>query len=433
MRTPVILIFDVGKTNKKVLVFDQGYRLLTEESVQLPETRDEDGFPCEDVALLTDWVKSSLEKTISRTDIQVQGINFSGYGASFVCVDQTINPVMHLCNYLKPYPSEILAEFYKLNGGIDAFSRATASPSLGNLNSGLQLFSLQKQKPDIFKKIRWALHLPQYLSSIVTNQAVSDMTSIGCHTGLWDFTTNQYHQWVKDYEIDTILPRIHRCNETIPVSLKGQQVPVGIGLHDSSAALIPYLATFHEPFVLLSTGTWNICLNPFNHSPLTIDELQQDCLSYLTFSGKPVKASRLFAGHEHEEQVLALAEKYSVRSEYFLHLTTEGTEEFHFQELPAIAYLDFMKVLVEKQEKAIRLALGDGKATRIFVDGGFSKNEIFMKLLSQRFAGCDVFAAHVAQASALGTALVIHSSWNPNPVPKDLIDLKRVSVNVKTT
>ena len=42
--TPVILIFDVGKTNKKALLFDEQYKLVFEESKQLTEIKDEDGF-----------------------------------------------------------------------------------------------------------------------------------------------------------------------------------------------------------------------------------------------------------------------------------------------------------------------------------------------------------------------------------------------------
>ncbi|EOR95143.1 Rhamnulokinase RhaK in alpha-proteobacteria [Arcticibacter svalbardensis MN12-7] len=76
----------------------------------------------------------------------------------------------------------------------------------------------------------------------------------------------------------------------------------GIGLHDSSAALIPFLASFQEPFMLLSTGTWCVSLNPFNQLPLTEDELKKDCLCYISYKGNPVKASRLFAGNEHEQQ-----------------------------------------------------------------------------------------------------------------------------------
>ena len=63
--TKVIAIFDTGKTNKKVLLFDEHYKLVYEESKQMDEIADEDGFPCEDVAALTQWVKDSFEKLVA--------------------------------------------------------------------------------------------------------------------------------------------------------------------------------------------------------------------------------------------------------------------------------------------------------------------------------------------------------------------------------
>jgi sugar (pentulose or hexulose) kinase len=426
MATDCILIFDVGKTNKKILVFDQHYKLLHEESIQLEETRDADGFDCENVSTLTDWVKSSLKKFILHKDFNIQAVNFSGYGASFVCVDSNLKPVLALCNYLKPYPSALQDNFYKNYGGTDQFTKICASPALGSLNSGLQLYRTKKEKPDDFKKIKYALHLPQYLSSIVTRAACSDMTSIGCHTSLWDFTKNNYHDWVSREGIDSILADIHSSDEVAPVAFENRIIPVGIGLHDSSAALVPYLVSFKDPFILLSTGTWNIGLNPFNHSPLTTEELKEDCLCYLSFTGQQVKASRLFAGHEHDLKVKIMAEQFNVQPGYFQNLKVEQNQNITFEELPAIAYLEFMKDLADKQERSLKLVLGKEKVSRIFVDGGFGKNSIFMKLLAQRFSNLEVFAATVPQASSLGAAIAIHSSWNLNSIPEHLIDLKRV-------
>src|SRR5258705_6547163 len=98
---------------------------------------------------------------------------------------------------------------------------------------------------------------------------------------------------------------------------EGHVLLAGVGLHDSSAALIPYLAQFKEPFLLLSTGTWCISLNPFSKSPLTAEELNNDCLCYLDYKGNPVKASRLFGGNEHEQQAKRLAEHYHVAPDYY--------------------------------------------------------------------------------------------------------------------
>jgi hypothetical protein len=121
-----------------------------------------------------------------------------------------------------------------------------------------------------------------------------------------------YHDWVYEEGLDEKFPPVLRSNAAIDVTIHDKKIKAGIGLHDSSSALIPYLACFSEPFILISTGTWCISLNPFNDEPLTAEELQKDCLCYLEYHGRPVKAARLFAGNEHEQQVKILAEHFNV-------------------------------------------------------------------------------------------------------------------------
>src|SRR5207237_10530467 len=89
---PVILIFDVGKTNKKLLLFDEEYRLVLERSGELPETVDEDGDPCEDITKLTNWIQRSFWEISADPEYEISAVNFSAYGASFV----------HLNDYYKP-------------------------------------------------------------------------------------------------------------------------------------------------------------------------------------------------------------------------------------------------------------------------------------------------------------------------------------------
>ncbi len=66
---------------------------------------------------------------------------------------------------------------------------------------------------------------------------------------------------------------------------------------------------------------------------------------------------------------------------------------------------------------------------RIFVDGGFSKNSVFMHLLAAAVPGMEVYAASMAQASAIGAALVIHKDWNTCSIPNDIIQLKYYSAH----
>src|SRR5690606_26120067 len=73
--------------------------------------------------------------------------------------------------------------------------------------------------------------------------------------------------------------------------------------------------------LLISTGTWCISLNPFNKTTLTDDELKQDCLCYMTYEGEPVKASRLFAGHWHEEETKKIAAHFHTDPRFFEQVT----------------------------------------------------------------------------------------------------------------
>jgi hypothetical protein len=192
--------------------------------------------------------------------------------------------------------------------------------------------------------------------------------------------------------------------------------------------LIPYLATFKgQKFVLISTGTWCITLNPFNHTPLTEDELQQDCLIYMQYTGEPVKASRLFAGFEHEQIIKQLSEQFHTPLDYYKNVKFDAKlVELFDDHTYESAYHQLMLNLVNKQIVSSKLVLNDDSVKKLFVDGGFGKNEIYMSLLAKAFPAMEVYAASVAQATALGAALGIHKDWNKKEIPQNLIALKGI-------
>ena len=447
----VVAIFDIGKTNKKVFLFDENYRIVWEKSVNFDETVDEDGFPCEDIELLKNWIFECLSEIKNLTKYVLKAINFSTYGASFVYIDEEGKSLTPLYNYLKDYPEQVKQEFYNKYKGEEVFAVKTASPVLGSLNSGMQIYRLKEERPELFDQVKYCLHLPQYLSFLLTGEAYSDITSIGCHTNLWNFKKMKYHKWLKKEGIIAKIPPLHFGKDIIK---KQDGLAVGVGLHDSSSAIIPYTINFTEPFVLLSTGTWSISLNPFNNKPLTFEELQQDCLCYLQYTEKPVKAARLFSGNEHELQARRLAEHFNVpfdtfKDVYFDKKIVSNLRALNFQivypkkydfdilkECPfqkrdlsnfktyEVAYHQLMLDLVEQQVFSTNLVIHNSSVKKIFVDGGFSKNSIFMNLLAEAFPDIEVYAASMAQASALGAALAIHQNWNPKPIQNDLIDLK---------
>jgi sugar (pentulose or hexulose) kinase len=453
---PVIAIFDIGKTNKKLFLIDEQYKIVWERTARIAETVDEDRYPCEDIKELTLWVFEALREVTEDARFSIGAINFTAYGASFVLLDKNGEPVAPIYNYLKPFPKELQDQFYGRHGGEAEFSNRTASPLLGSLNSGLQLYRIKQERPGLFGTIGCALHLPQYLSFLLTGKYYSDLTSIGCHTGLWDFAGNDYHRWVYQEGIDGKLAPIASSGHVERGVFKKKEYPVGTGLHDSSAALIPYLAGFREPFVLISTGTWCISLNPFNQAPLTREELENDCLCYFTHEGKPIKASRLFAGQEHEvqtakitahfglngawnssidfdEEVLAYLpnrdrEKKNPRSEASLRQSLFAGRDLNTFASPSEAYHQLILDIVKEQYASTQYVMSGRPVKRIFVDGGFSTNSVFMNLLAAAFPDLEVYAASVPQATAIGAALAIHRHWNTRSLPNDIIDLKYYSL-----
>ncbi len=344
-------------------------------------------------------------------------------------------------NYLKPMEERISENLYKKYGGRDEFCRRTASPALGMLNSGLQPLWLKAEKPEIFGKIKHILHFPQYLSYTLTGRIYSEHTSIGCHTALWDFDNMKYHPWIQAYGLEMPEPvPVDVFNE---VEIEGKKIRVGIGIHDSSASLAPYFASNNGKFLLLSTGTWCINMNPFNTELLTSEQLDSDCLCYLSVTRQPVKSSRFWLGHLHETAAKRISDHFGKPEDYFKKIRPDkqlvasmrtkysGTKVFfkpfsflrdlndqidmyEFASYEA-AYHQLMIELCTYTVESINLILPENDETsNIYITGGFSWNKIFVQLIRDAFPDKKVWTSEIGNASALGAALVI-SGFTPEP------------------
>ncbi|MFT5999652.1 MAG: sugar (pentulose or hexulose) kinase [Neolewinella sp.] len=430
--TPVTAIFDIGRTNKKFFLFDDAFREVHREYTSFEMIEDEDGFPTEDIHALRSWLREVFDRILERERYNVTAINFSSYGASFVHLDEEGKVLTPLYNYNKPIDEKLLDRFYEQYGPEEAFTLATGSDRSGMLNSGLQLYWLKHTKPEVFARIKYSLHLPQFLSYVFTGIPISEYTSIGCHTALWDYTKKDYHDWVYAEGIHKVLPPIVSTETSINMNYNGKRIKIGVGVHDSSAALLPYISSERKTFVLVSTGTWSVTLNPFATGVLQADDLQSRCINYMRIDGKPVKAARLFLGEEYKVQTQWLAEQFGVDEEHhtrvrfdrsiYNELKAQFSIRFAFQELPTTgrsttslpanwtytrAYHQLMIELVALQTDNIRAALGGRTVKKLFIDGGFTDNEVYVKLLAHGFRELKVRTTDSSLGSALGAAIAI--------------------------
>lgn len=447
MKQAVTLIFDIGKTNKKLFLFDGQLNEIHREYTHFDEIVDDDGFPAEDLDTLSQWVLDSTAKYLNHDLYDVTAINFSTYGASMVHLDENGKVIAPFYNYLKPFPEDLKERFFESYHGEANFSLITASPSLGFLNSGLQLFYLKYHKPDLFKKIHQSLHFPQYVSYLLTKKYVTDYTSLGCHTGLWDFRNNTYGEWVVKEGFEPLLAPVCDSSQSFDISVKGKTVRIGVGVHDSSSALLPYIQSTREPFVLISTGTWSICMNFFNDRELTKEELHNDCLNFLGIKGHSVKASRLFLGQEISDQIDQLNEHFQCDAQYYKDLQydpgfvplnkTPNNLLFHYSHLNVgrfgfseakknqfdqfenfeEAYHQLLHELTELQIASLRLAIGSTSAKDIYVDGGFATNQLFTQMLAKKLPEHSIYSTEFGLGSALGAALLV----NFRKLPSDFL------------
>ena len=451
MKEKVIAVFDVGKTNKKILLFDSDLNVLSVTEEKFAQIADDDGFECDDIGKIEKWILDSVRNLIHSDQYDLTAVNFSTYGATLAYIDKDLKRITPVYNYLKPIDDNIPEKIYRRNGGQDEFCRITASPALGMLNSGFQALWLKTTKPEIFKKVSYILHFPQYLSKILTGKLYSEHTSIGCHTALWDFDNMDYHPWVMQEGLNFLQPApVDSLNE---VTIDGKKLMVGIGIHDSSSSLAPYFGSSNGKFLLASTGTWCINMNPFNNEKLTSGQIDRDCLSYLSITRQPVKSSRLFLGQMHDTALKLLEEHFRTSNDIYKKIKPDydidvrikekfgqrkiffneelNSREFH-EKIDLFEFTSFeegyhklMYELGMLTVEAINLVLPENDETEnIYITGGFSKNELFVKQISDAYSTKKVYTSVIDNASALGAAFVISGKLFPE---------KRLDLNLGLT
>ncbi|MFP4547816.1 MAG: FGGY family carbohydrate kinase, partial [Fidelibacterota bacterium] len=391
---------------------------------------DDDGFECEDIELLEKWIHDTLREAIESRQLNIDKLNFATYGATLIYLDEKGNRVTPVYNYLKEVDTHIFTEFYSLYGGKENFCRKTASPALGMLNAGLQIYWLKHRKPEHWQNVKTILHFPQYLSYLFTGKAHSEYTSIGCHTGLWNFDEMRYHDWLDAENIRLPEPVINSTSHEADIF--GKIINVGIGIHDSSASMVPFFNRESEKFLLISSGTWVINMNPFNDEKLTLEQLRNDCLCYMSIWQKQVMASRLFLGHIHGKNVLELTKYFDVDKDQYKSVTAESTKvaqifdkgksiffktgipanyKADFSELSMFdnfedAYMQLMFELASFEKQQIDRIVDGENLSNIIIAGGFIKNQLFIAFLEKFYPDMRIKPAEIDNSTALGAALV---------------------------
>src|SRR5262249_9227123 len=146
-------------------------------------------------------------------------------------------------DYEQPIPEQIRRAY---EAERDAFSLSGSPPLPNGLNLGAQLYFLESLDPELLSGWRRIVPWPQYWSWLLCGGVASEVTSLGCHTDLWQPLTRAPSPLAFRRGWSARLAPLHRAGDVLGtlspswVERTGLSANVRVycGLHDSNAALV---------------------------------------------------------------------------------------------------------------------------------------------------------------------------------------------------
>jgi len=284
-----LAVFDVGKTNAKLIAFSRDGEIL--EQLRHPQQIVVDhGLRVLDVDGIFDWLETALADLGGRR--RLSGLMVSTHGATCALIGRDGALAAPILDYEQDFPAEVNAEFARI---APPFAE-THSPNLpGGLNFGRTIFFQEWADPTLAKRARYILSYPQYWCWRLCGALASEVSFLGCHSQMWNPRTGEFSSlalsrgWVEKF------PPFAPAG-----ALVGERNGLGVhnGVHDSNAAFYYYKSLGFSRFTLISSGTWMIIFNP--DCPLDRLDPTRDMLANVTVDGEPVATIRFMGGREYD-------------------------------------------------------------------------------------------------------------------------------------
>ncbi len=306
MKPFAVAVLDVGKTNKKVSLYDRQFSVLAEERRNVPP-KEIDGLEVDDTQTLLAWFRDALTRLAMQAEIRA--IAITTHGATIALLDANGRLAHPVVSYSAAKGAEIQDAFYAAFGDRATLHRATGTPDVGFANMAKILYYLKTRRPDAWANARHALFFTGYLGYELTGAYGMEPTYAGNHCYLWDFTRNDWSDVAIKLGVDKLFPKTFGkawdCLGVVkPEFARTCGVPadckVTYGIHDSNANYLPYLARGYDDFLLNSTGTWCVLMRPSASAAITDDEILAKVLFNMDVFGRPVRTCIFPAGMEYD-------------------------------------------------------------------------------------------------------------------------------------
>jgi L-fuculokinase len=296
-----VAVFDIGKSSLKLVVCPADCRDVQSVATAPNVVTTSGLYPHFDTERIWTWLLEQLSAAARQFDIQAIIPVTHGATAALMMGEELALPVLDY-EYEAPFT----------NGDAYAALRPpfseTYSPALPcGLNLGRQLWWQSAQFAKEFARVECILLYPQYWSWRLSGVRASEVTSIGCHTDLWQPEQKKLSSLVANQGWSRLFPAFQRAGAALgpvrPEIAKRTGLAPGTqvlnGIHDSNASYFRHLANYGDrPFSVLSTGTWVVAMG--GAAPLRELDERRDCLANVDVNNHPVPCARFMGGREYE-------------------------------------------------------------------------------------------------------------------------------------
>jgi sugar (pentulose or hexulose) kinase len=446
VKTRAVAVLDVGKTNKKVRVYNRQFQPLAEERTTL-ETKMHEGLEVEPTEEILDWFKEAMARLGEEHDIRA--IVVCAHGATVAMLDKEGKLAHPVISYTSEKGAEVELDFYDTFGSPEQLHYDTCTPNVGFANGAKALFYVFKRAPRLWDKVETVLFYNSYLGYELTGNYSMEPTYLGNHNYLWNFFDGTWSQvairmgahtrfpdkmgnpWDS---LGTVKPELAKeCN--LP-----EDCQVTLGIHDSNANFLPYLAKGYENFILNSTGTWCVLMSQSPTPLLTEAEVKAKVFYNLDAFNRPLKTAIFPGGMEYEKfgalsdvndestvddvkKVIAekrlfivpgvmpaasafpgVDAKVSVGDEVRLYeeLEKEGGAPYSHLGQEYFAALNVSLALATRQ---LLERCGGEQGATVFVEGGFANNTRYCELVAALCPDYTIALTNQTEGTAFGAAL----------------------------
>lgn len=431
------VVIDIGKTLAKITLWSREGRLL-DRQVRANVSTEQHGIARLDAHCIAHWAQRVLAGYAGRG---VECIVPVGHGAAFAAlVDGAL--AFAPFDYEAELPADVMAAYRAARA---PFAQ-TGSPALPQgLNLGAQVWWAEQLEPDAMARatlVPWV----QYWAWWLTGRAVSEATSLGCHSDLWDPDAAGWSSLARAMGWDRRFAPLARADAVIGTISPALAAATGLaatvrvfaGLHDSNAALMAargHAALAGNEATILSTGTWFIAMR-LPATPVAIADLPEgrDCLVNVDVHARPVPSARFMGGREIEalieldtrrvdiapDQPRLLAAVPPVLAAGAMHLPTLAPGCGPFPQAQG-RWINQPQDWYERRATACLYAalVADtaldliGSGERLLVEGRFAEAEVFVRALASLRPDCAVYVGSAHNDVSFGALRLIDPALTP--------------------